>query len=232
MSVRREVIGDCTLVYALLDPRSGEARYVGKTSGTLERRVANHIQQSPKRKLPSSNWIRSLVGNGLRPSAIVLEAVPAGGDWIEAERFWIEYLRSLGARLLNLTHGGEGLAGLVHTQEHRAKIAAKLRSGSWFNCEVCSERFWRKRNSISKGDCRFCSRTCYQAWQRGRPKPMACTADGVRAAAAKRRAKTHCPSGHPYSGENLYVHRDGRRVCRACTVAAKRRYRERLSANG
>jgi len=27
---------------------------------------------------------------------------------------------------------------------------------------------------------------------------------------------THCPKGHAYSGENLYVKRDGTRDCRAC----------------
>lgn len=31
------------------------------------------------------------------------------------------------------------------------------------------------------------------------------------------RAKTHCPQGHPYSGDNLLVQSDGWRRCRACT---------------
>lgn len=35
-------------------------------------------------------------------------------------------------------------------------------------------------------------------------------------APASKRAKTHCPAGHPYSGENLYVNPKGRRECRAC----------------
>jgi hypothetical protein len=30
------------------------------------------------------------------------------------------------------------------------------------------------------------------------------------------RAKTHCPQGHPYSGENLYVEPAGGRSCRQC----------------
>lgn len=34
--------------------------------------------------------------------------------------------------------------------------------------------------------------------------------------------KTHCPQGHPYSGENLRVHVDrrgyARRVCRTCNA--------------
>lgn len=28
--------------------------------------------------------------------------------------------------------------------------------------------------------------------------------------------KTHCPQGHPYSGDNLYVKPTGQRVCRTC----------------
>ncbi len=30
------------------------------------------------------------------------------------------------------------------------------------------------------------------------------------------RDKTHCPHGHPYSGPNLYIRRNGKRVCRIC----------------
>ena len=34
--------------------------------------------------------------------------------------------------------------------------------------------------------------------------------------AAKNARKTHCPKGHPYSGENLYVAPAGDRMCREC----------------
>jgi hypothetical protein len=34
------------------------------------------------------------------------------------------------------------------------------------------------------------------------------------------RNKTHCPSGHPYSGDNLYVQPDGGRACRTCNRRA------------
>lgn len=40
--------------------------------------------------------------------------------------------------------------------------------------------------------------------------------------------KTHCPSGHTYSPENTYRWR-GERHCRACRVAAKRRYNAKQS---
>jgi len=32
----------------------------------------------------------------------------------------------------------------------------------------------------------------------------------------KHAAKTHCPHGHPYSGENLVRNRAGSRICRTC----------------
>lgn len=38
------------------------------------------------------------------------------------------------------------------------------------------------------------------------------------------RLKTHCPQGHPYSGENLYIASGGRRVCRTCQRHHGRRY--------
>ena len=42
------------------------------------------------------------------------------------------------------------------------------------------------------------------------------------------KAKTHCPRGHPLSGENLYLRPDGRgRECRQCVKIAARRWVER-----
>jgi len=43
--------------------------------------------------------------------------------------------------------------------------------------------------------------------------------------AAQKAAITHCPRGHPYSGDNLYRYpSDGRRGCRACLREWSRRY--------
>ena len=39
---------------------------------------------------------------------------------------------------------------------------------------------------------------------------------------ARNAAKTHCPSGHPYTGVNLYLNPQGGRECRACRRARKR----------
>jgi len=48
---------------------------------------------------------------------------------------------------------------------------------------------------------------------------------GVRA--ANQRAITHCPKGHEYSGENLYVGKEGKRYCKKCSRNSTRRWRAR-----
>ncbi|HEY9371466.1 HNH endonuclease signature motif containing protein [Streptomyces sp.] len=66
---------------------------------------------------------------------------------------------------------------------------------------------------------------------------------------ARSAAATHCPAGHPYTGDNLYINPKGHRYCRKCQLArnaqrkldhpeivaqqhreADRRYRERKRA--
>lgn len=60
--------------------------------------------------------------------------------------------------------------GYKQTEEHRTKKALAKRRGSFFNCLICSKEFWRQPAAIKKGDCKFCSRSCYQKWQTDRPK--------------------------------------------------------------
>ena len=43
-------------------------------------------------------------------------------------------------------------------------------------------------------------------------------------------AKTHCPSGHEYAGENLFFNRRGYRLCRACSRIRSRAQRAELAA--
>lgn len=50
------------------------------------------------------------------------------------------------------------------------------------------------------------------------------------ARAEKARAKTHCPAGHEYRGENVYVDKRGARHCYACTKDRTRVWQEREKA--
>lgn len=160
---RIETIGDATptvTIYALCDYPSWEPRYIGKTVQRAGQRHKAHIRDAKAgKRLPVHYWLRKKLAAGERLAIKHLQWLPASGDWAAAERAWIERFRS-GGRLLNLTDGGEGLAGHSFSQDHRDKIAAALRSGSSFACEKCGAEFWRKRNQIRRGHNRFCSRAC------------------------------------------------------------------------
>lgn len=57
--------------------------------------------------------------------------------------------------------------------------------------------------------------------------------DAGKAAAERESSKTHCPAGHPYFGDNLYVApKTGARHCRVCRKEASLRLRDRRTADG
>ena len=46
-------------------------------------------------------------------------------------------------------------------------------------------------------------------------------------------SKSHCPAGHEYAGDNLYVRpSDGARICRTCVRGHVARYRNRRRGTG
>jgi group I intron endonuclease len=119
-------VGDTrpTYIYTLSDPRTGEVRYVGKSVDPTKR-LEKHISDA-KQKLKNSyvqNWIRSLVNIGIIPVQEVIEK--CGEDWVERETFWIAHYRALpNAQMTNVTDGGEGTCGHIHSEETRAKMSA------------------------------------------------------------------------------------------------------------
>ena len=106
-----------TYIYALVDPRDGQVRYIGKTSCTLSLRLSRHIA-SAKHELDSAyhrlTWLRKLLALGLLPEIRELERNPT--DWAEAEARWIQHGRSHGWDLTNGTLGGEGYPTVDYTK--------------------------------------------------------------------------------------------------------------------
>lgn len=230
--VREERIGGQreVLIYALTYPGTERARYVGKTCRSPRKRHNEHIADAfNKARLPVHRWVRSLYERGMWSCMHHLEWVPAGEDWAARERHWIAKLRAEGHDLLNLTEGGEGLAGHSHSQEARAAIAAKLRTGGHFICETCGTQFWRKLRDIKLGNNRFCSKSCYQVSLVGvsKPLPPGATEAGQAASRAKKLAQTHCRKGHELTEANTYINPRGARVCRECRKGNTRAFRSR-----
>jgi len=115
------------VIYALINSDTLEMRYVGKTSKTAEARLQTHLRNVRLRRGCNHHlqaWLRSLL---VPPAVVILERDVL--DLNEAERRWIADLRAQGARLTNMTDGGDGcaLTGRHNSAETVAKIVAKTR---------------------------------------------------------------------------------------------------------
>lgn len=108
-------------IYGLMDPRTNEIRYVGKTAGSLVNRLRGHIKDKGSNK-HKVNWIKSVLSAGTTPEIFEIERVDKD-NWQEAEIFWIAYFKELGAKLTNATAGGDGLSSESWTPEMRQRVS-------------------------------------------------------------------------------------------------------------
>lgn len=112
-----------TYIYGLIDPRSGEIRYVGKAND-VQRRLREHLKPCAlKANTHKINWIKSLLLIGLQPDAVTLDTVDVDVS-SESEQAWITKLLKAG---LPLTNGAEGGRGGNIGKEGHSKQAAVLR---------------------------------------------------------------------------------------------------------
>lgn len=114
-------------IYALVDPKDGRIRYIGKTRYTLAKRLAEHCQDRRMRhNRHKINWIRLLESEGMRPLIRLLEECQES-DWQEREKFWIALHR---ATVTNVTDGGNGSSEIrnrVLLGPQREQISATLK---------------------------------------------------------------------------------------------------------
>ncbi len=113
-------LGKRTVIYYLVDPRTDEIRYVGKTDQALASRVSAHMRDTaPCHRV---HWLNELKAAGWRPFPVPIVALEGECSWQEEERYWIARLLAMGARLVNNTSGGDGVRDLP--PEARARRAA------------------------------------------------------------------------------------------------------------
>lgn len=111
-------------IYSLVDPHTGEIRYVGKTTQKLHTRLQAHLAPSKiLAKTHKNSWIKSLSGS--RPLISMIQELDSS-DLDSAEVYWIKFFREQGCPLTNLTDGGEGASPgrkNPQTPEGRRRIA-------------------------------------------------------------------------------------------------------------
>jgi hypothetical protein len=93
-------------IYGLIDPISGELRYVGITAYSIKSRLAQHT--SAGRLSPVRRWIRGLQEKGVAPVAVNLDSIRPvrESEAYSLEEFWTRYMKFIGADLLNINHNG------------------------------------------------------------------------------------------------------------------------------
>lgn len=123
-------------IYVLIDPRTSEIRYVGKTNNP-KKRLGHHCAVYRDGLYYKERWIRDLRVHNLKPIMEVVDECNSI-NWEEREKYWIQCYRDLGYRLTNLTSGG-----YESNDEIRKKISAGLRG------KVSSEQK-KLRSSLSQ----------------------------------------------------------------------------------
>lgn len=116
-----------TLIYGLVDPRTGQLRYIGKSCSGFERpRRHGSVSALAKDETYKGRWIKELHGEGLSYEIVLIQEVDR--EILEtAEIHWIAYFRAMGCPLTNLTNGGDGCTGTKRSSATKEKIAESNR---------------------------------------------------------------------------------------------------------
>ena len=113
-------------VYTHAKP-DGSIFYVGKGHG-------NRAYQFSKRTVWHKNIVQKYGTANIRIQIVNCESEQAAFD---LEKIYIKQLRESGAELVNLTDGGEGTSGMVHTEETRLKMSAAKKGLSTTKMREC-----------------------------------------------------------------------------------------------
>jgi len=94
-------------IYGLRCPLSNEIRYIGQTRRELNVRLKNHLYE--KRHNPHKiNWIKKLEKMNLKNNITIELLEKCSIEHLnEKEKYWIEFFKNKGNKLVNLTDGGD-----------------------------------------------------------------------------------------------------------------------------
>lgn len=114
------------LTYGLIDPRTGELVYVGKSSSGMSRPYSHQTMYGNRGRTRKDCWAKKLLSEGLAPAILILEEYGTNEEALAGEIRLIAYFREAGFDLKNHTPGGEGKPGSMMPEERKAFLAARM----------------------------------------------------------------------------------------------------------
>lgn len=111
-------------IYALVDPRTKEIRYIGKTINPSQRLIKHTTPWYYNDGTHKGNWIKQLIRLGLKPEMTILKTV-SESEWQKEEIDTIKKYRET-HNLTNIDSGGSGGMGRTTSEETKDKIRDKI----------------------------------------------------------------------------------------------------------
>jgi len=89
-------------VYYLVDPRTKEVKYVGKTKNPMSR-FKQHMTKLDKTSTPKKRWLQELFAKGMKPKMIIAQEV--NGEGREEEQYHLDRHRDTALNIHNPRKG-------------------------------------------------------------------------------------------------------------------------------
>lgn len=208
--------------------------YIGITSGALRTRWNSHVTSAVR--LPSTKMAIAI--NKYGRDSFVMEHVASCFTYTDLLAMEVVLIRQYNSKWngLNSTIGGDGVIGLRHSDECRLRMSAS-RKLMWDNPDyrkkisVAQKLAWARKSPAEIEQRRIRARGL-DIFRKRKPRPR--KPKRVRpsifrglGSGGNMTIKTHCPYGHPYSGDNLMFGQRGGRVCRICKRRDRNKARDR-----
>jgi group I intron endonuclease len=133
-------------IYGLVDNFDNELRYIGKSINPKSR-LRKHIQDSKTKKTYRDKWIFSLIEKNEKPELLIIDEVN-NHNWEFWEKHYISYYKSLGARLTNLTEGGENPPNNIGKKKSKEEVERTRKANLG---KKRSDEFRKKMSFLKKG---------------------------------------------------------------------------------
>lgn len=134
-------------IYALRDPATGLAYYIGTTRGGIRERLAEHITDARHGdERPVCVWIRQLQTDGAEP---IIGCIDDGDD--ASELWWIDHMCSRGEAVCNVLGVGPraGRTARAHlTEPRRVTLTVRVRQATKAKIEREANRTGRSQGEV------------------------------------------------------------------------------------